>query len=161
MSSKKKRGKASSEGVLATNRKARHEYHLFDRFEAGICLTGTEVKSVRQGGINLKEAYARVSSGEVFLHGAHISPYTHGNRENVDPVRTRKLLLNSREIRKLSRETETTGMTIIATKAYLKNGFVKIEIAVARGKKMHDKRESTRKKEMQREIDRARGAREG
>jgi SsrA-binding protein len=158
MSSKKKRGKASSVGVLATNRKARHEYHLFDRFEAGICLTGTEVKSVRQGGINLKEGYARVSDGEVFLHGAHISPYTHGNRENVEPVRTRKLLLNSREIRKLSRLTETTGMTLVATRAYLKNGFVKIEIAVARGKKMHDKRESTREREMQREMDRARGA---
>jgi SsrA-binding protein len=157
---KKKGGKASNEAVLATNRKARHDYHLFDRFEAGICLTGTEVKSVRQGGINLKEAYARVRDGEVFLHGAHISPYTHGNRENVDPVRTRKLLLNSREIRKLSRETETTGMTIVPTRAYLKNGWVKIEVAVARGKKTYDKRESTRKREMQREMDRARGARD-
>ncbi len=145
--------------MLATNRKARHEYHLYDRFEAGIALTGPEVKSVRQGGMSLKEAYARIHEGEVLLHNAHISPYKHGNRENVDPVRTRKLLLNAREIRKLIKETETTGMTIVPTRAYVKNGWVKIELAVAKGKKFHDKREATRKREMQREMDRARGAR--
>jgi len=98
--------------VLATNRAAGHLYHLMQRFEAGIVLTGTEVKSARQGKVNLKDAYARVREGEVFLHNAHISPYTQGNRENHEPMRTRKLLLHAREIRKIARETVTTGLTI-------------------------------------------------
>ncbi len=154
-----KKVKPRSGGSLATNRSARHEFHLHDRYEAGIALTGTEVKSARKGAVNLKDAYARVKDGEVFLHNAHISPYAEGNRENVDPVRTRKLLLRAREIRKLARATETTGMTIVATRMYLKQGWIKIELAVAQGKKLYDKREATRKKEAEREMARARGLR--
>ena len=153
-----KKGKGSTQ--LASNRKARHEFILFDRFVAGIVLTGTEVKSVRQGGLSLKEAYGKVAGGEVFLVNANISPYSHGNRENPDPRRTRKLLLHAREIRKLSRTAENTGMTIVPLAAFLENGFVKVEIAVARGKKLHDKRDSKRRQEMQREIDRESGRRD-
>jgi len=157
----KTKTKGRGAGALATNRSASHEFHLHDRFEAGIALTGTEVKSARQGAVNLKDAYARVRDGEVFLHNAHISPYAQGNRENVDPVRTRKLLLKSREIRKLARATETTGMTIVATRMYLKDGWIKVEIAVAKGKKLHDKRDAARRKELDREMARARGSERG
>lgn len=156
---RKTKSKSPSGPNLATNRSARHEFHLHDRYEAGIALTGTEVKSARKGTVNLKDAYARVKDGELFLHNAHISPYAEGNRENVDPRRTRKLLLRAREIRKLARATETTGMTIVATRMYLKQGWIKIELAVAQGKKLHDKREATRKKEADREMARARGMR--
>jgi SsrA-binding protein len=145
--------------VLATNRSAAHEYRLFQRFEAGIVLAGTEVKSARQGKVNLKDAYARVHEGEIFLHNAHISPYAQGNRENHEPLRTRKLLLHAREIRKLGRETVRSGLTLVATRMYLKNGRIKVELALARGKKLHDKREATRRREMDREMDRARGSR--
>jgi SsrA-binding protein len=138
--------------VLASNRAASHEYHLLERLEAGIALVGTEVKSARAGRVSLKEAYAQVKNGEVFLLGAHFSPYEAGGRDNVDPVRPRKLLLHAREIRKLARATETTGMTLIPTKMYLKNGRVKVEIAVAKGKKAYDKREAARREESRREI---------
>lgn len=146
--------------TLATNRAASHDYHLLQRYEAGIVLTGTEVKSARQGRVNLKEAYARIKEGEVWLHGAHFSPYTHGNRENEDPLRVRKLLLNAREIRKLARQTESGGTTLVPTRLYLKDGRIKLEIALARGKRAHDKRESKRKREMEREIERAVSQRE-
>lgn len=156
-----KKGKSSDgQAVLATHRAATHEYFILARYEAGIVLTGTEVKSCRDGAINLKEAYARVADGEVWLHGAHISPYSQGNRENPDPVRTRKLLLHAKEIRKLAKETETGGMTLVPLKAYLKNGKVKIELGLAKGKKSHDKRESIKKKDALREIARARGSRQ-
>lgn len=156
-----KKGKGpDGHAVLATHRAASHEYFILTRFEAGIVLTGTEVKSCRAGSINLKEAYARVADGEVWLHGAHISPYAQGNRENPDPVRSRKLLLHAKEIRKLAKETESGGVTLVPLRAYLKNGKVKIEIALARGKKAHDKRESIRTKDAEREIARARGARQ-
>lgn len=155
---KKEKG-GGGDPVLATNRSARREFHLSDRFEAGIVLTGTEVKSARQGGMTLKDAYAKVSGGEVVLYNAHISPYAQGNRENVDPERPRKLLLNAREIRKLARATETTGLTIVPLRVYLRNGWIKVEIAVARGKKLHDKRETTRKREIEREMARAKGSR--
>jgi SsrA-binding protein len=145
--------------VVATNRAASHEYHLLQRFEAGIVLTGTEVKSVRQGQVNLKDAYARVVGGEAILHNAHISPYTQGNRENHEPTQPRKLLLHAREIRKLARETVTTGRTLVATRMYLKNGKIKVELALARGKKLHDKREASRGRELDREAARARGSR--
>ena len=145
--------------ALATNRSAGHEYHPLQRFEAGIVLTGTEVKSARQGKVNLKDAYARVQDGEVFLHNAHISPYAQGNRENHEPRRTRKLLLHAREIRKLGRETITTGLTLVATRMYLKNGRIKVELALARGKKLHDKREASRRRDADREMARARGSR--
>lgn len=154
----KKKGGGDSP-VLASNRSASHEYHLDRRIEAGIALLGPEVKSARAGKINLKESYARISNGEIFLIGAHFSPYGHARGEEIDPVRRRKLLLHAKEIRKLARELEGTGMTLVPTKAYLKNGRVKIEIAVGRGKKIHDKREAKRKRETEREMARASGVR--
>jgi SsrA-binding protein len=145
--------------ALATNRAASHEYHLSDRTEAGIVLAGTEVKSARAGKVNLKESWARIENGEAWLEGAHISPYSHGNRENHDPLRPRKLLLHAGEIRKLAKETASSGVTLVPTKMYVKNGRIKIEIAVGRGKKLHDKREASRQRDMDREIERATGRR--
>jgi SsrA-binding protein len=143
--------------TLATNRAASHEYHLLERFEAGIVLTGTEVKSAREGRVSLKEAYAKIEGGEVFLLDAHFSPYAQGGRENPDPVRTRKLLLHASEIRKLARGTASGGMTIVPTKLYLKGGRIKLEIALARGKRAFDKREASRREEAQREMTRLAG----
>jgi len=154
------RGKDVTEGaVLARNRAASHEFHLFDRFEAGIVLTGTEVKSIRAGRANVKDGYAKVTGGEVFLYNAHISPYEPGHRENVDPLRTRKLLLNAREIRKLGKETDAAGVTLVPLRLYLKNGRIKVELAVAKGKKAFDKRDAIAKKDALREMARAHGAR--
>ena len=151
--------KAPGEPVLATNRAASHEYHLVDRLEAGIVLTGPEVKSCRAGKVNLKDAYAQVKRGEAFLLNAHVSPYLQANRENADPLRTRKLLLHAREIRRLEKESDQGGMTLVPTRLYLKNGRIKLEIAIAKGKKQFDKREDARRKESEREIARMRGAR--
>ena len=148
----------TADPVLATNRAASHEYHLLERLEAGIVLTGTEVKSVREGRVSLKEAYAKIENGEAFLLDAHISAYLPASRENADPARTRKLLLHAREIRKLDRATQSSGMTLVPTRMYLKGGRVKVEIAVAKGKKTYDKREAGRKEEARREMERARGA---
>lgn len=156
----KKLPPGDGERILATNRAASHEFHLLSRLECGIVLTGTEVKSARIGGVSLKEAWAKVEAAEVFLHGAHISPYEQGNRENPDPKRIRKLLLHASEIRKLERETRSGGITLVPTRLYLKNGRIKIEIALARGKKSHDKRDSAREREVEREMARARGSRE-
>ena len=154
------KGKDTKEGaVLARNRAASHEFHLLDRFEAGIVLTGTEVKSIRAGRANIKDGYAKVQDGEVFLHGAHISPYEPGHGDNVDPLRTRKLLLNAREIRKIRKETDATGVTLVPLSLYLKNGRIKVELALAKGKKAFDKREAIAKKDVEREMARARGAR--
>ncbi len=154
------KGQKSTEGaVLARNRAASHEFHLLDRYEAGIILTGTEVKSVRAGRANVKDGYAKIQDGEVFLYNAHISPYEPGHRENVEPLRTRKLLLNAREIRKIARETESAGVTLVPLSFYLKSGRIKVELALAKGKKAFDKREAIAKKDAQREIARARGAR--
>lgn len=147
------------EPVLARNRAASHEFHLLDRFEAGVVLAGTEVKSIRAGRANLKDGYAKVKDGEVFLYNAHVSPYEPGHRENVDPLRPRKLLLNAREIRKLAKETDATGVTIVPLRLYLKNGRIKCEIALGKGKKAFDKREAIAKKDVEREMARARGAR--
>lgn len=141
---------ATEEKVLASNRAAFHEYHILDKFEAGIALTGTEVKSVLAGRIQLKEGYVAVRDGEAWLFNAHISPYAHGNRENHDPLRTRKLLLHKKEIEKMDQAAVKDGMTLVATKAYLKSRRIKIEVAVARGKKMYDKREA----ELRRTVDR-------
>ena len=146
---------------LATNRAASHAYPLLDRFEAGLVLTGTEVKSIRAGRANLKEGYGKIQGGEVFLLGAHVSPYEAGSRENVDPVRPRKLLLNAKEIRKLAKETATTGVTIVPLKLYLKDGRIKLEIALAKGKKAFDKREAIAERDVEREMARARGTRRG
>ena len=141
---------AKEEKALAANRAAFHEYHISDKYEAGIALTGTEVKSVMGGRIQLKESYVAVRDGEAWLFNAHISPYSHGNRENHEPLRTRKLLLHKREIGRLDEATAKQGMTLVATRVYLKNGRIKLEVGVAKGKKMYDKRET----EMRRTIDR-------
>jgi len=145
--------------VLAKNRAASYAYQLFQRFEAGIALRGTEVKSARQGKVNLKDAYARVENNEIFLMNVHISPYTEGNRENHEPMRPRKLLLHAREIRKIGRETIATALTIVPTRMYLKNGRIKVELALARGKKLFDKRETSRRREVEKEMARAKGSR--
>src|SRR5436190_17436137 len=138
------------EKVLASNRSAFHEYHISDKYEAGIALTGTEVKSVMGGRIQLKDSYVSVRDGEAWLFNAHISPYSHGNRENHEPLRTRKLLLHKREIGKLDEATSRQGMTLVATRVYLRNRHIKLEIGVAKGKKLYDKRET----EMRRTVDR-------
>ena len=138
------------EKALASNRAAFHNYHISDKYEAGIALTGTEVKSVMEGRVQLKESYVAVRDGEAWLFNAHISPYSHGNRENHEPLRTRKLLLHRREIGRLEEAAVKQGMTLVATRVYLKNGRIKLEVGVARGKKMYDKRET----EMRRTIDR-------
>ncbi len=132
--------------ILSDNRKASHNYFLLDRFEAGIVLTGTEVKAAKDGQVQLKEAYASVLNNEAWLVNAHISQYSHGNRENHQPVRNRKLLLHRREIDKLLVQTREKGLALIPTKIYLKKGRIKCEVAVAKGKKMHDKRETERAK---------------
>jgi SsrA-binding protein len=148
--------KGDAAANLATHRAASHDFHLMERFEAGLVLTGTEVKSARRGGVSLKEAYAKVENGEVLLLNAHFAPYEQGHRDNVDPRRTRKLLLHAREIRRLARETQTGGVTLVPIRLYLKNGRIKLEIALARGKKAHDKREATREREADREMARER-----
>jgi len=153
-----KTGRHPPSPTLAVNRSASHEFHLIKRYEAGIVLTGAEVKSARAGRVNLREGYARVKGGEVFLMGVHFSPYTHAREEEQDPVRPRKLLLHASEIRKLDKETQSAGTTLVPTRLYLKQGRIKIEIAVARGKQQFDKREALKKRVQQREIDRARGA---
>ncbi|HZT35767.1 MAG TPA: SsrA-binding protein SmpB, partial [Nitrososphaera sp.] len=133
---------------MSDNRSAGHNYHLSERYEAGIVLTGTEVKAAKNGKVQLKESYAEVSEGEAWLMNAHISEYSHGNIMNHAPVRKRKLLLHRREIDKLRAETREKGLTLVPTKLYLKGGRIKVEIAVAKGKKFHDKREATKAKEM-------------
>jgi len=138
--------------ILSDNRSAGHNYHLGDRFEAGMVLTGTEVKAAKSGKIQLKEAYGEVTGGEAWLINAHISEYSHGNIMNHVPARRRKLLLHRREIDKLQVETREKGLTIVPTKLYLKAGRIKVEIAVGKGKKFHDKRESERAREMQAEA---------
>lgn len=143
---------ADEEKVVVTNRAAFHEYHILDKFEAGVMLTGTEVKSVRAGQIQLKEAYVAVREGEAWLFNAHISHYAHGNRENHDPVRTRKLLLHRREIDRIEEAATLKGMTLVVTRVYLKGGRVKFEIGVARGKKLYDKRETEMRRTVERET---------
>ena len=134
------------EKVIATNRRARHDYNIEKSYEAGMVLTGTEVKSAKIGQIQLMDAYAEVRNGEAWLVNAHISQYSHGNRENHPPIRNRKLLLHRREIDKLQNMTREKGLALIPIKMYLKEGRIKCEIAVAKGKKLHDKRETERKK---------------
>ncbi len=138
--------------ILSDNRSAGHDYHLADRYEAGLVLTGTEVKAAKTGKIQLKESYAEVAENEAWLMNAHISEYSHGNLMNHVPVRKRKLLLHRAEIEKLRVETREKGLTIVPTKLYLKAGKIKVEIAVGKGKKFHDKREATKAKEMQAEA---------
>jgi len=138
--------------VLAANRAAFYNYHISDKYEAGVALLGTEVKSVLDGRVQLKEAYVSVRDGEAWLFNAHISPYSHGNRENHDPLRTRKLLLHRREIDKLDEAAAKQGMTLVPTRVYFKNGRIKLEVGVARGKKMYDKRETELRRTVERET---------
>ncbi len=143
---------ADEEKALLTNRAAFHEYHIEAKYEAGIALTGTEVKSIRAGQIQLRESYVGVRDGEAWLFNAHISPYAYGNRENHDPTRTRKLLLHRREIEKLAEAATVKGMTLVVTRIYLKGGRVKLEVGVARGKKLYDKRETEMRRTVERET---------
>jgi len=146
-------GKADpGEKILASNKKAFHDYSILEKLEAGIALLGTEVKSCREGRVNLRDSYAVVRHNEAFLLNCHISHYSHGNRENHEPTRTRKLLLHAKEIRKLLGKTQEKGLTVVPLRMYLRRGRIKVELGVARGKKLIDKRESERGKEMEREA---------
>ncbi len=142
------------EKIVSTNRKAYHDYHIQETVEAGISLLGTEVKSLREGRANLKDSYAIIKDGEVMLLNCHISPYSHGNILNHDPLRTRKLLLHKKEIDKLWGKTSQQGFTLIPLKIYFKNGKAKVEIGLAKGKRQYEKRESIKEKEAKREIER-------
>ena len=142
----------SLEKLILTNRAAFHEYHILEKFEAGIALQGTEVKSIRAGQIQLKESYVNVRGGEAWLLNAHISPYAYGHQQNHDPLRERKLLLRRREIDKLEQESSVKGMTLVVTRLYLKGGRVQLEIGVARGKKLYDKRETEMRRTVERET---------
>lgn len=141
--------------LLANNKKARHDYFLDEIFEAGLVLTGTEIKSVRNGGVNLRDSFARIEGGEVWVYNMHISPYEKGNRYNTEPLRPKKLLLNKQEIRKLLAETTQKGLTLIPVQVYMNHkGLVKLELAVARGKKLYDKRADIAKRDADRDMDR-------
>jgi SsrA-binding protein len=141
--------------VLAANRKARHEYIIEDSIEAGIALTGTEIKSIRTGRANLQDSFALIRNGEVWLVGAHISPYAHGNRENHEPRRDRKLLLHRREIERLAGRVQEKGWTLVPLDIHLRNGRAKVQLGLARGKKQYDKRETIAKRDYDREMQRA------
>ena len=143
------------EKPLAQNRKASHDYFIEDTYEAGMVLQGTEIKSIRAGRVNLKDAHARIDNGEVKIINMHISPYEHGNRYNHDPTRTRKLLLHRREIDRLIGLTQQQGYTLVPLRIYIKNGFAKVLIGLGKGKKQYDKREDLKRKQMKRDIDRA------
>lgn len=143
---------SESDKEILTNRAAFHEYHILDKFEAGVVLLGTEVKSVMVGRVQLKESYVTVKDGELWLFNAHISQYSHGNINNHEPLRTRKLLLHRREIEKLERETTLKGMTLVVTRIYWKNGRIKFEIGLAKGKKLYDKRETLKNRTIERET---------
>jgi SsrA-binding protein len=143
---------ATEEKVLASNRAAFHNYHISTKYEAGAALTGTEVKSVLEGRIQLKDSYVGVREGEAWLFNAHISPYSHGNRANHDPLRTRKLLLHRREIERLEHSAATEGMTLVVTRVYVRKSKIKFEVGVAKGKKLYDKRETALRRVIDRET---------
>jgi SsrA-binding protein len=138
--------------IISDNRKAHHDYHLLETFEAGVALLGTEVKSIREGGANLRDSFARIEAGEVWIYNVHISPYRNRGYADHDPKRRRKLLLHRREIRKLIGKTVERGMTLVPVRMYLKNGRVKIALSLAKGKKAHDKRETIKRRETDRET---------
>jgi SsrA-binding protein len=142
------------EKIVTTNRKAYHDYHIQETYEAGISLLGTEVKSLREGRANLKDSYVIIKDNEAFLLNCHISPYSHGNIQNHDPLRTRKLLLHRKEIDKLWGKTSQQGFTVIPLKIYFKNGKAKVEIGLAKGKRQYEKRTTIKEKEARREIER-------
>ncbi|HRX03111.1 MAG: SsrA-binding protein SmpB [Anaerolineae bacterium] len=141
--------------VVASNRKARHDYIIEETFEAGIVLTGTEIKSIRAGRVNLQDSFAMIRGGEVWLIGAHVSPYSHGNRENHEPRRERKLLMHRREILRLHGKIQEKGWTLIPLQIHLRNGRAKVQLGLARGKKLYDKRDSIAKHDHDREMRRA------
>ena len=146
----------AADKVVATNRKAVHDYFIEERYEAGIMLQGTEVKSLREGRVNLQDSYASVRGSEIFLHQCHISPYSHGNIMNHDPTRVRKLLLHKTEIHKLLGKTQQKGLTLIPLRIYFsKRGYAKVELGLAKGKKLYDRRESIKTREAGREVERA------
>ena len=145
--------------AIATNRRARHEYSILETFEAGLALRGTDVKPLRAGLVNFKDSYATVRNGEVWLLGCHINPYSHGTDANHGPERDRKLLLHAKEISRLAGKVAERGLTLIPLKLYFKSGRAKLELGLARGKKLHDKRSTLREREVKREMDRA--ARDG
>ncbi len=145
----------SLDRVLATNRRARHDYHILDTFEAGIALRGTEVKSIREGRVQLRDSYVEFRNDEAWLVSAHVSPYSHGNRENHDPERPRKLLLKRREIDRLFGSTQQKGLTVVPLKLYLKGNHIKVELALVQGKKLHDKRAAERERQADREMEEA------
>ncbi|MDQ5988581.1 MAG: SsrA-binding protein [Syntrophus sp. SKADARSKE-3] len=147
--------KDTGEKIIAQNKTARLNYFIGDTYEAGIVLVGTEVKSIREGRVKLKDSYAMVKDGEVWLHDMHVSPYSHGNRYNHEPLRTRKLLLHNREIKKLYGKSREKGLTLVPLKVYFKNGKVKVEIGVGSGKKLYDKREDLKQKDDRRDMQRA------
>ncbi len=147
--------KHSEERATVSNRRARFEYEILDSYEAGIVLKGSEVKSLRVGKANLQDSYALVKNGEVWLMNLHISPYEQANQFNHDPVRTRKLLLTKTEISKLSTKSNEKGLTLVPLKLYFKKGIVKVELGVAKGKKLHDKRESIKERDVEREMRRS------
>ena len=139
--------------TITVNRAARHEYFVLETYEAGIELFGTEIKSIRNGSVNLKEAWADIQNGEVFVYGMHISPYEKGNIFNKDPMRIKKLLMHKYEINKLNGKLQQKGLTLVPLQVYLKGGLVKVEVGLARGKKLYDKRDSLAKKDMKREAE--------
>jgi SsrA-binding protein len=153
--SKRSRGRAPRSGDIATNRQARFRYKLLETWEVGIVLLGSEVKSLREGKANLKDSYALVRDGEVWLHNAHIAPYGPAAREGHDPERPRKLLMHKREIERLIGKTQERGLTLVPTRIYFSGPRAKVELALARGKEQHDKREAIREREQQREMRRA------
>lgn len=141
--------------IVTENRKARHEYHILETFEAGLVLTGTEVKSLRAGKANLQDSYARVDNGELMLYNMHISPYEQGNRFNLEPKRIRKMLMHKQEIMRLLSKTREKGLALIPLKVYFKNGLAKVDLSVAKGKKLYDRRDDAAEKDAKREMDRA------
>ncbi|HKK95690.1 MAG TPA: SsrA-binding protein SmpB [Anaerovoracaceae bacterium] len=142
--------------IIVNNKKARHDYFIEDTFEAGLVLTGTEIKSIRNGKVSIKESYARIEKGELLIYGMHISPYEQGNIFNVDPLRPRKLLLHKKEINKIMGQIKLNGLTLIPLNIYInENGIAKMELALARGKKLYDKRETLAKKDSDRKMERA------
>ncbi len=144
-----------NEKIFAQNRKAKHDFHIEEVYEAGIALQGTEVKSIREGRVNLKDSFAKVENGELFLYNMHISPYDQGNIFNHDPLRTRKLLMHKMEIKRLIGLTKEKGYTLIPLRLYLRNGKIKVELGLAKGKRHYDKRRALKEKTVDREIEKA------
>lgn len=143
------------ERIVSVNRKAYHDYEILETYECGIALTGTEVKSIRAGQVNLRDNYAQISDGEIWVHKMHISPYSHGNIMNHDPWRPRRLLLHKREICRLIGKTQEKGLTLVITKLYWKHNWLKVELGLARGKKLYDKRQALQERTIKRQIERA------